>query len=48
MSGNHGKIIMDISSADIDQKNGKTDFISIENADTEQKHYIEVGENIRK
>ncbi|MCI6033152.1 autotransporter outer membrane beta-barrel domain-containing protein [Fusobacterium varium] len=45
MSGNHGKIIMDISSADTDQKNGKTDFISIENADTEQKHYIEVGEN---
>lgn len=45
MSGNHGKIIMDISSADIDQKNGKTDFISIKDADTEQKHYIEVGGN---
>ncbi len=45
MLGNHGKIIMDISSADIDQKNGKTDFISIKDADTEQKHYIEVGGN---
>lgn len=45
MLGNHGKIIMDISSADIDQKNGKTDFISIKDADTEQKHYIEIGGN---
>ena len=45
MSGNHGKIIMDISSADTDQKNGKTDFISIKDADTEQKHYIEIGGN---
>ena len=45
MSGNHGKIIMDISSADTDQTNGKTDFISIKDADTEQKHYIEVGGN---
>ncbi|UYI77374.1 MAG: autotransporter outer membrane beta-barrel domain-containing protein [Fusobacterium varium] len=45
MSGNHGKIIMDISSADTDQTNGKTDFISIKNADTEQKHYIEIGGN---
>ncbi|HBJ77410.1 MULTISPECIES: autotransporter outer membrane beta-barrel domain-containing protein [Fusobacterium] len=45
MSGNHGKIIMDISSADTNQTNGKTDFISIKDADTEQKHYIEIGEN---
>ena len=45
ISGNHGKIIMDISSEDIDQTGGKTDFISIKEADEEQKHYIGVGEN---
>lgn len=45
ISGNNGKIIMDISSTDTDQTNGNTDFISIKEADTEQKHYIEVGGN---
>lgn len=44
-SGNNGKIIMDISSADVDQTNGKTDFISIKNADREQKHLIEIGKS---
>lgn len=43
--GNNGKIIMDISSADVDQTNGKTDFISIKNADREQKHLIEIGKS---
>lgn len=45
ISGNNGKIIMDISSTDTDQTKGNTDFISIKEADTEQKHYIEVGGN---
>lgn len=45
ISGNNGKITMDISSADVDQTGGKTDFISIKDADTEQKHYIATGKD---
>lgn len=43
ISGNNGKIIMDINSNDIDQTNGKTDYISIENGDGQQKHFVEIG-----
>lgn len=40
MLGNEGTIIMNISSSDTDQLSGKTDFINIKTADSEQTHYI--------
>lgn len=45
ISGNNGKIIMDISSTDTNQTKGNTDFISIKEADSEQKHYIGIGKD---
>lgn len=43
LSGNNGTFIMDISGDDINQENGKTDFLKIENADQSQKHFIKIG-----
>ncbi|WP_279117801.1 autotransporter outer membrane beta-barrel domain-containing protein [Fusobacterium varium] len=43
ISGNNGTFIMDISGDDINQENGKTDFLKIENADQSQKHFIKIG-----
>lgn len=43
LSGNNGIFVMDISGDDINQKNDKTDFLKIENADQLQKHYIKIA-----
>lgn len=45
LSGNNGIFVMDISGDDINQENGKTDFLKIENADQSQKHYIKIANN---
>ena len=44
ISGNNGKIVMDISSSDINQTGNETDYIKI-NAGTSQTHNIEPGES---
>ncbi|EFS26530.2 outer membrane autotransporter barrel domain-containing protein [Fusobacterium ulcerans ATCC 49185] len=41
--GNSGTFIMDISTNDINQQGGETDFLSIKNADYSQKHFIKIG-----
>ena len=45
LNGNGSTFIMDVSSDDIDQNNGKTDFLDIKTVDNPQKHYILIGGN---